>query len=129
MRVRFVLVVDSRFVAPYCCDAGSARDGGQMVNGRGRYRESERPERPPGVTSGVNEGRRCISVIGIDEYRRWDALSNAVGDARGVLAAFEELGFVPIAPPLLDGAATCDAIRRLPDRKSTRLNSSHVSES
>ncbi|HEX7842743.1 MAG TPA: caspase family protein [Kofleriaceae bacterium] len=53
-------------------------------------------------------------MIGIDRYRRWDPLNNAVGDARGVLATFEELGFVSVVAPLLDDAATGDAIRLLP---------------
>jgi very-short-patch-repair endonuclease len=53
-------------------------------------------------------------VIGIDRYRRWNRLDNAVSDARGVLAAFEDLGFVSIVAPLLDDAATGNAIRCLP---------------
>jgi very-short-patch-repair endonuclease len=53
-------------------------------------------------------------VIGIDHYREWIHLNNAVSDACGVLAAFEDLGFVPISAPLLDDAATADAIRCLP---------------
>jgi len=53
-------------------------------------------------------------VIGIDRYQRWNRLNNAVGDARGVLAAFEDLGFVPVVAPLLDEAATGDAIRCIP---------------
>lgn len=70
----------------------------------------------------MGDGRRCISVIGIDRYRRWDPLNNAVGDARGVAAAFEELGFVPVIAPLLDDAATGDAIRCLPTRLKPELD-------
>ena len=84
------------------------------MTGRVGYRESELPEVPPGRGDHVVDGRRCISVIGIDRYRRWDPLNNAVGDARGVLATFEELGFVPVVAPLIDDAATGDAIRSLP---------------
>lgn len=53
-------------------------------------------------------------MIGIDRYRLWNPLNNAVGDARGVLAAFEDLGFVSVVAPLLDDTATGEAIRRLP---------------
>ena len=53
-------------------------------------------------------------MIGIDRYRKWDHLDNAVSDARGVLAAFEDLGFVSVVAPLLDDAATGDAIRCIP---------------
>jgi serine/threonine protein kinase len=52
-------------------------------------------------------------VIGIDRYRAWRTLHNAVGDARGALAAFEKLGFQRAVEPLLDEAATCAALRDL----------------
>lgn len=77
---------------------------------------------PPGREGRVVDGRRCISVIGIDQYRRWNRLNNAVGDARGVLAAFEDLGFVSITAPLLDDAATGDALRRLPTNLKPELD-------
>jgi very-short-patch-repair endonuclease len=80
----------------------------------GKSRESELPDVPPGRGSQVVDGRRCISVIGINQYRRWQRLDNAVSDARGVLAAFENLGFESVAEPLLDEAATGEAIRCLP---------------
>jgi hypothetical protein len=80
----------------------------------GRLRESELPDTPPGCRDDVVEGRKCISVIGIDRYRRWPLLNNAVSDARGVLKAFEGLGFEKIREPLFDDAATGDAIRCLP---------------
>jgi len=70
----------------------------------------------------MSDGRRCISVIGIDHYLWWNHLNNAVGDARGVLAAFQDLGFVSIAEPLLDVAATGDAIRRLPSNLKPELD-------
>jgi very-short-patch-repair endonuclease len=61
-------------------------------------------------------------VIGIDRYRTWGHLNNAVNDARGVLAAFEQLGFVPVVTPLLDDAATGDAIRCIPARLAPELD-------
>lgn len=92
--------------------------------GRVKVRESELPDVPPGFGGELLEGRRCISVIGIDQYRTWDPLDNAVNDARGVLAAFEQHGFVSIAPPLLDGAATGEALRRLPGSLKPELGGS-----
>jgi very-short-patch-repair endonuclease len=94
------------------------------VTGRNRYRESELPEAPPGCGGDVIEGRGYISVIGIDQYRRWNPLRNAVNDARGVLAAFTSLGFAPVGEPLLDDAATGDAIRRLPTSLARELGGS-----
>jgi uncharacterized caspase-like protein len=61
----------------------------------------------------AGDGRRCIAVIGVDRYRGWNPLRNAVSDARGVLEAFEDLGFERAAEPLLDDAATRDALRCL----------------
>jgi len=85
-----------------------------------KYRESELPEAPPGFGGHTVDGRRYISVIGIDQYRAWDHLDNAVNDARGVLAAFEQHGFVSLAE-LLDKDATGDALRRLPGRLKPEL--------
>jgi hypothetical protein len=61
----------------------------------------------------VREGRSLIAVIGIDNYNRWPKLANAVSDATGVLDLFKQLAFVEAAPPLLEEAATGDAIRSL----------------
>jgi uncharacterized caspase-like protein len=58
-------------------------------------------------------GRDVIAVIGIDRYRRWPRLSNAVNDARGALETFSRLGFESVTAPLFDEAATADAIRSL----------------
>lgn len=76
-------------------------------------RESDLPDIPPGFGDEAGPGRKCISVIGINKYRRWPTLNNAVSDAEGVLAAFARLGFVSVVPPLLDDAATHAAIRHL----------------
>lgn len=59
-------------------------------------------------------GKQYVAVIGIDRYRdhNWERLNNAVRDARGVLAAFERLGFEKLGA-LFDEAATGEAINRL----------------
>lgn len=61
----------------------------------------------------VHEGRAYVAVIGIDRYRSWNRLYNAVSDARGALKLFTGLGFELVAPALLDESATADALRRL----------------
>lgn len=58
-------------------------------------------------------GRKRIAVIGIDRYRSWPALNNAVHDAKGALRLFEHLGFEPVGEPLLDDVATGAAIQAL----------------
>ena len=58
-------------------------------------------------------GRRVIAVIGVDRYRAWPTLQNAVSDANGALAVFQQLGFEQVTLPLINEAATTDAIRRL----------------
>lgn len=58
-------------------------------------------------------GRAYIAVVGIDRYRAWRRLYNAVGDASGALRLFTGLGFQLIGPPLYDDHATGDALRRL----------------
>jgi hypothetical protein len=92
------------------------------MTGRDKCRESELPDVPPGLGAHPGDGRRCISVIGIDRYRAWPSLDNAVNDACGVLAAFEQHGFVSIAAPLLNEAATGDALHRLPGNLKPQLD-------
>jgi hypothetical protein len=58
-------------------------------------------------------GARYIAAIGIDRYRAWSPLANAVNDARGATTAFERLGFQRFGSPLFDEAATSDALRQL----------------
>src|ERR1700733_9446987 len=89
---------------------------------RGKYRESELPDVPPGLGGTPVDGRRFISVIGIDRYQAWPSLDNAVNDARGALAAFEQHGFVSIAAPLLNESATRDALHRLPEKLRPELD-------
>lgn len=45
------------------------------------------------ITDNVRAGRNVIAVVGIDRYRKWPRLNNAVNDARGALNAFLRLGF------------------------------------
>lgn len=75
---------------------------------------------PPATPPAMREGRRVIAAIGIDRYVDWPRLDNAVNDARGALALFQQFGFeLPRrrdgreVAPLLDDAATSDAIRAL----------------
>jgi nucleoside phosphorylase len=57
--------------------------------------------------------RSVVVTIGIDRYRAWPHLRNAVNDARGAMHAFVRHGFEQLAEPLCDEAATADAIRGL----------------
>jgi tetratricopeptide (TPR) repeat protein len=76
-----------------------------------KYRDvSDRSSSPD---AHVTEGRRAVVAVGIDRYRSWPRLDNAVNDANGALAVFERLGFEQVVAPLTDEAATADAIRRL----------------
>ena len=61
----------------------------------------------------ARDGRAYIAVIGIDRYREWNRLNNAVSDAGGALKLFTELGFELVGVPLFDELATGDALRRL----------------
>lgn len=65
------------------------------------------------ATSTTGSGRRWVAVIGIDRYRAWGPLSNAVRDAQGAGDAFVKLGFEPVGPRLFDEQATGKAIHRL----------------
>lgn len=58
-------------------------------------------------------GRNVIAVIGVDRYRAWRPLSNAVRDATSAATLFERLGFQQITAPLLDDSATGNAIQEL----------------
>ncbi len=65
------------------------------------------------AASEAHSGQRVIAAIGIDRYRKWPRLSNAVNDARGAVKVFSRLGFEPLVEPLYDEAATADALRSL----------------
>jgi hypothetical protein len=43
-------------------------------------------------------GRAYVAVIGIDRYRSWNRLYNAVSDASGALGVFSRLGFEHLIP-------------------------------
>ena len=68
-------------------------------------------------------GRSIIAVIGIDKYPAWPALSNAVNDATGISRLFQRLGFVELTAPLLNGAATREAMWRLVTDDLAKLDS------
>jgi len=69
------------------------------------------------------EGRKVVVVVGIDRYRAWPTLNNAVSDAKGALRVFLRLGFEQAMEPLIDEAATADAIRRLATDELASLGS------
>ncbi len=69
----------------------------------------------------MQRGRAYIAVIGIDRYRVWNRLYNAVNDASGTLAVFSRLGFEPVGAPLFDEQATGDALHRLVTDDLTKL--------
>lgn len=77
----------------------------------GTYRDVDSVE--PQLVRDAPAGRSYIAVIGIDRYRVWNRLYNAVSDANGALKLFSDLGFELIAQPLFDEGATGDALRRL----------------
>lgn len=64
--------------------------------------------------SDVPVGRFIVVVIGINDYANWQKLKNAVQDAIGFQQTLiDKLGFLAPIPPLLDQAATKDAIEAL----------------
>src|SRR5438477_547922 len=77
-----------------------------------------RPER-----SDVRVGRSVIAVIGINDYVAWPRLENAVSDAMAASRIFRRLGFDEVTAPLLDEAATGDAMRRLVTDDLAQLSS------
>lgn len=67
-------------------------------------------------------GRMYVIGIGVDRYHAWGRLQNAAADARGALDAFVKLGFEQVHAPLLDDAATGNAIRYLVTDELRTLN-------
>jgi len=60
------------------------------------------------------QGRKIITVVGVDNYTYWSKLQNAVGDAQGVHKLFtEKFGFESPLEPLLNEAVTKDAVNEL----------------
>jgi hypothetical protein len=76
------------------------------------------PERPHD-----RAGRSVIAVVGIDRYAAWPPLANAVNDARAASRLFTGLGFEQVTAPLLDEAATGEAIRHLVTDDLAQLSS------
>jgi Caspase domain len=76
---------------------------------------------PYGAHARAAAGRSYIAVIGIDRYRAWSRLDNAVSDARGAMDLFLKLGFELISPPLFDDQATGAALHQLVTSDLTRL--------
>lgn len=64
-------------------------------------------------TPQLARGRHVVVAIGIDDYQHWRKLDNAVSDADGVVALFEQLGFVQVRPALRDASATGQALDAL----------------
>jgi hypothetical protein len=69
-----------------------------------------RSEAPP---AGHAIGRNVVAVVGIDRYRHWTALANAVNDAQGVRTSLSRVGFQEPVPPLLEAEATAAELRAL----------------
>lgn len=63
-------------------------------------------------------------AIGIDRYRHWRRLDNAVADALGAGSLLRRLGFEEVVPPLLDERATGKAIDALVTDELTGLRAS-----
>ena len=64
-------------------------------------------------------------VIGIDQYKSWPRLGNAVNDATGFARELKgKLGFQEAAPPLLNQDATRQAIAARPNLKLIGLSAS-----
>jgi hypothetical protein len=66
-------------------------------------------------------GRHVVMVIGIDAYRCWRKLGNAVNDALETAALFGRAGFVQLRPPLCDADATGHAMQALIDELDRAL--------
>jgi len=62
----------------------------------------------------VKQERSLVVTIGINDYANWQKLKNGVQDAVGFQQTLiDQLGFLAPMPPLIDSAATRDAIESL----------------
>jgi hypothetical protein len=62
----------------------------------------------------VEQGQSIVVAIGINKYAHWRKLNNAVLDACSLQQTLiDKLGFIAPIEPLIDGAATKDAIEAL----------------
>lgn len=75
----------------------------------------------PGGRYAKPAGQMHVVTIGIDRYRSFNRLNNAVADARGAEKAFIDVGF-QARTSLLDEAATRHALDRLVKEDLTKLN-------
>jgi uncharacterized caspase-like protein len=66
-------------------------------------------------------GRKRVAVIGIDHYRNWSPLHNAVRDAEAALRLFRRLGFELVGQTMFDDAATGAAINSFVTDELTAL--------
>ena len=58
-------------------------------------------------------GRQYAVIIGIDRYKEWNSLRNAVSEARSVKSILESRYYIDEFIELYDGAATAAGIRKL----------------
>ncbi len=69
-----------------------------------------------------SSGRYVVAVIGIDNYKYWPKLDNAVQDAVGTAELLvDKFGFTELVPPLLNESATKENIEGLVEDKLRRL--------
>ncbi len=91
-------------------------EGSKTILSEGRDVVASQTSAAPGTA-----GRHVMVAIGIDRYRHWRPLNNAVGDAVGAAALLRQLGFEDVVPPLLDDQATGEAIEALVTDELTSL--------
>lgn len=108
---RYVRSFSRKFAIKAVVETGSEAPGGGVRRPASRYRDIDLFEMP--ATRQRPRGRDYIVVVGIDRYRAWTPLHNAVRDARGALSAFAKLGFLPFCEPIVNQAATGQALRTL----------------
>lgn len=66
-------------------------------------------------------GRHVVVVVGIDQYKNWPVLSNAVSDALGISKVLQDkLGFVQVVAPLVNSDATREAVLQLVEDRLRR---------
>lgn len=70
------------------------------------------PKGPPATTDWKPK-RRVVVTIGIDRYKNWPTLTNAVSDATAIANVLRIAGFVEVVPPYLNEAADKRALQRL----------------
>jgi tetratricopeptide (TPR) repeat protein len=77
----------------------------------------------PEPESAASRGRRWMVIIGIDDYREWPTLRNAVEDAAGFGKVMrEKLGFSPVGQLLNEQATKHDILQLLDDDLRKQVN-------